>query len=448
MKTIIIGAGEVGFHIAERLGREGHDIVIIERDRAARERAAERLDVMTVEGNGSSPKALEEAGVREADLIIAVADIDEVNISACVLAKEYGVARRIARVRDPDFSENPFVDHGRRLGIDLLINPNIVVADEILTLIKTPAAAEVGKFAEGRVLMLGLQIAEGAPIVDRPLRALRAFHTTTPFLIVAIYRQGKLLIPDGQTAVEAGDHLYFISRRESINPILTLLGKRESIVERVFLIGGGRVGLRIAQQLEGEHFQTRLMERSPERCDELSRLLSRTLILKGDGTDMRSLIEEGIADADAVAAVTDDEGTNILAALLAKEHGAKKAVALIKRPHLLHLLPLLGIDAAVSPRICTANVILKYVRKGRVVSIFEIPESEDAETLEMVVPAGSRAAGKPIREAGLPPGVIIGAVVHRDEIIIPKGATILHPDDRVVVFALSPAIAQLERLFA
>ena len=448
MKTIVIGAGEVGFHIAELLSREGHDIVIIERDPATRERVQERLDVMTVEGNGSSPKALEEAGIRDADLIIAVADIDEVNISACILAKEYAVPRRIARVRDPDFSENPFLDHGRRLGIDLLINPNIVVADEIVTLIKTPAAAEVGKFAEGRVLMLGLQIGEGAPIADRELRALRAFHTTTPFLIVALYRHGKLLIPDGRTIVEAGDHLYFISKRESINAILTLLGKKESIVERVFLIGGGRAGLRVAQQLEREHFHTKLIERNPDRCDELSRLLSRTLVLKGDGTDIRSLIEEGIADADAVAAVTDDEATNILAALLAKEQGAKKAIALIKRQHLLHLLPHLGIDAAVSPRICTANVILKYVRKGRVVSIFEMPESEDAETMEMVVPPESRVAGKPIRDAGLPSGAIIGAVVHRDEIIIPKGDSVLNAGDLVVVFALPAAIAELERLFA
>jgi trk system potassium uptake protein TrkA len=448
MKTIVIGAGEVGFHIAERLSREGHDIVIIERDPATRERVQERLDVMTVEGNGSSPKALEEAGIRNADLIIAVADIDEVNISACILAKEYGVPRRIARVRDPDFSENPFLDHGRRLGIDLLINPNITVADEIVTLIKTPAAAEVGRFAEGRVLMLGLQIGEDAPIVDRELRTLRAFHTTTPFLIVALYRHGKLLIPDGRTIVEAGDHLYFISKRESINAILTLLGKKESIVERVFLIGGGRIGFRVAQLLEKEHFSVKLMERRPERCEELSRLLERTLILCGDGTDVRALLDEGISEMDAIAAVTDDEGTNILAPLLAKEHGAKKAIALIKRPHLLHLLSHLGIDAAVSPRICTANVILKYVRKGRVVSIFEMPEGGDAETLEMVISAGSRVAGKPIRDAGLPSGAIIGAVVHRDEIIIPKGDTLFHADDRVVVFALPDAIAELERLFA
>ncbi|HSB82485.1 MAG TPA: Trk system potassium transporter TrkA [Candidatus Methylomirabilis sp.] len=447
MRTIIIGAGEVGFHIAERLSREGHDVVIVEQDSAVRQRVQEELDVMAVEGSGSSPRILEQAGIREADLIIAVADIDEVNVTACLLAKEYGVPKRIARVRDPDFSESPFLEQGRRLGVDLLINPTIVVAEEILDLIKTPAAAEVGKFADGKVVMLGLQIGAAAPILERPLKALRAFHATTPFLVVAIQRQNRILLPDGATTVEEGDHLYFVSKRECLNDILTLLGKKESIIERVLVIGGGRLGTRVAQRLEQDRYKVKLLERSQVRCEELSRLLEHTLVLHGDGTDVQTLLEEGIADTDAVVSVTDDEAINILAALLAKEQGAKKVMARIKRPHLLHLLPHLGIDAAISPRILTANVILKYIRRGRVLSIFEIPES-DAETLEMVVAPHARISGKPIRDAGLPLGAIIGAVVHHDEILIPKGETVLHPEDRVILFALPKAIPDVERLFA
>jgi trk system potassium uptake protein TrkA len=447
MKAIIIGAGEVGYHIAERLSREGHDIVVIERDPATRQRVQEELDVMSLEGSGSSPRVLEEAGVREAELIIAVADIDEINIAACVLAKAYGVQRAIARVRDPDLSENPFLEHGKRLGIDLLINPNVVVAEELVTLIKTPAAAEVGKFADGKVLMLGLQLSGQAPLVGRPLKSLRAFHSTTPFIVVGIYRQGELLIPDGSTVVEDGDHLFFVSKRESVNSILTLMGKKEHIVHRVLLIGGGRVGLRVAQLLEHEHLSVKLMERNPARCEELSQHLERTLVLKGDGTDVRTLVEEGIGEMDAVVTMTDDEGANILAALLAKEYKAKKSIALIKRPYLIQLLPHLGIDAAVSPRISTAGVILKYVRKGRILSVFEIPES-DAETLEVAISPGSRVVGQRIRDLGLPEGAIIGAVVHRDEIIIPKGDTGLHAEDRVIVFALPVAIPALEQLFA
>jgi trk system potassium uptake protein len=447
MRTIVIGAGEVGYHIAERLSREGHNVVVIEQDSGTRARVQDELDVMTVEGSGSSPRVLEEAGVREAGLLIAVADIDEVNVVACLLAKEYGVATRIARVRDPDFSESEFLDRGKRLGIDLLINPNIVVAEEILDLIKTPAAAEVGKFAEGRVLMLGIQVPSGAPILDRPLHHLRSFHATTPFLIVAVLREGTFILPDGETVLREGDHIYFVSKRESVNPILTLLGKHESIVERVMVVGGGRMGLRIAQLLESERYAVKLIERRQERCEELSRLLTDTLILHGDGTDARTLVEEGIAEMDAVVAVTDDEATNILAALLAKEQGAKKVMALIKRPQLLHLLPHLGIDAAISPRTLAAGVILKYVRKGKVLSIFEMPES-DAETLEMVVAPRSRVAGKAIRDAGLPSGAIVGAVVHRGEIAIPRGDTVFRPDDHVVIFALPSAIPDLEKHFA
>jgi trk system potassium uptake protein TrkA len=447
MKTIIVGAGEVGYHIAERLSREGHDIVVIERDAAARQRVQEELDVLTIEGNGSSPRVLEEAGIRDAEMLIAVADIDEVNIAACVLAKAYGVRQSIARVRAPDLSESPFLERGKRLGIDLLINPNVVVAEELVTLVKTPAAAEVGKFADGKVLMLGLQLSNQAPLVGRALKSLRAFHSTTPFTVVGISRRGKLLIPDGSTVVESEDHLFFVSKRESVNSILTLMGKKEHIVQRVLLVGGGRVGLRVAQLLEKEPLSVKLMERDPARCEELSQLLERTLVLRGDGTDVRVLVEEGIGEMDAVITMTDDEGTNILGALLAKEYHAKKVVALIKRPSLIQLLPHLGIDAAVSPRISTAGVILKYVRRGRILSVFEVPES-DAETLEFVVPPGSQVVGRPIRELGLPAGAIVGAVVHRGEIAIPKGDTVLHPEDQVVVFTLPGAIQALERLFA
>ena len=447
MKTIVIGAGEVGYHIADRLSREGHDVVVIEQNAAVRTWVQDQLDVMTIEGNGSSPRVLEEAGVRDADMLIAVADIDEVNVAACLLAKEYGVATRIARVRDPDFSESAFLGRGKRLGIDLLINPNIVVAEEILDLVKTTAAAEVGKFAEGKILMLGIQVPPKAPILDRPLRSLRSFHNAVPFLIVAVLRDDRLILPDGETVLREGDHIYLVSKRESVNAILTLLGKTESIVERVMVIGGGRMGLRVAQMLEAERFKVKLIEQRQDRCEELSELLKDTLILHGDGTDVRLLAEEGIADMDAVVTVTDDEATNILAALLAKEQGAKKVMALIKRPQLLHLLPHLGIDAAISPRTLTASVILKYVRKGKVLSIFEMPES-DAETLEMVVTPQSRVAGKAIRDAGLPSGAIIGAVVHQGEIVIPRGDTVFRPDDHVVIFAIPSVIPALEKYFA
>jgi trk system potassium uptake protein TrkA len=446
MRTVVIGAGEVGYHIAERLSREGQDVVVIEQNAQVCARVQEALDVMTVQGHGASPRVLEEAGIRDADMVIAVADIDEVNIAACLLAKEYGVPKRIARARNPEFSEHALLEHGKRLGIDLLINPNAVVAEEVLDLVKTSAAAEVGKFAGGKVLILGVQLGREAPILDRPLKTLRAFHSTTPFVVVAILREGRLLLPDGNTVLQGGDHIYLVAQRDSLNAILTLLGKKEDVAERVFVVGGGRIGARVAQLLEEAHLKVKLLERSPARCEELSRLLSRTIVLCGDGTDASMLLEEGISDMDAVVAVTDDEATNILAALVAKERGAKKVMALVKRPHLIQLLPHVGIDAGISPRILTANVILRFVRRGHVLSIFEIPQS-DAETLEMMVVPEAPVAGKRVRDAGLPAGAIVAAIIHGGEIVIPRGDSTFHPDDRVVVFALPQAIPQVEHLF-
>ncbi len=447
MRTVVIGAGEVGYHIAELLSREGHDIVVVEQDPAVRVRVQDELDVMTVEGHGASPRVLEEAGIREAEMLIAVADIDEVNIAACLLAKEYGVPKRIARARNPEFSEHAFLDHGKRLGIDLLINPNVVVAEEVLDLVKMPAAAEVGKFAGGKVLMIGLDIGANAPILDRSLKTLKSFHAATPFVIVAVLRAGRLVLPDGNTVLHAGDHIYFVAQRDSINAVLTLLGKKEEVAERVFVVGGGRIGLRVAEVLEAAHLKVKILERSQVRCEELSRRLARTIVLHGDGTDVNTLLEEGIADMDAVVAVTDDEAANILAALLAKQRGAKKVMALVKRPHLIQLLPQVGIDAGISPRILTANVILRFVRRGHVLSIFEIPQS-DAETLEMMVDPGAPLAGKRVRDAGLPAGALIGAIVRGEEIVIPRGDSVFQAHDHVVVFALPAAIPAVERLFA
>jgi trk system potassium uptake protein TrkA len=305
----------------------------------------------------------------------------------------------------------------------------------------------VGKFAGGKVMMLGLQVPPRAPILERPLSSLRTVRATTPFLVVAILRDGRLIVPDGDTVLQAEDHLYFVSKRESVNAVLALLGNTEHLIERVLIVGGGRMILRVAQMLEADKYKVKLLECRGGRCQELARLLEHTLVLQGDGTDVQTLIEEGIAEMDAVVAVTDDEATNILAALVAKEQGAKKVMALIKRPHLLHLLPHLGIDAAISPRALTASEILKYVRKGRVLSIFEMPECE-AETLELIVAPSSRVAGKAIRDAGLPSGAIIGAVVHRNEIVIPRGDTVFRPEDHVVIFAAPKAIPPLEKLFA
>jgi trk system potassium uptake protein TrkA len=446
MRIIVIGAGEVGYHIAERLAHEPHEIVVIERSAEVCRRVEDDLGLRAIEADGSSPRALEEAGVRNAEMVIAVADVDEVNIVACAIAHQYGVRTKIARVRTIELSAHPILAGGKVLGIDLLINPNQVVADEIIRVIKTTGAAEVADFADGRVQLLGVKIGPRAPVVNRRLRDLRSVQASNPFLIVGIARGARLIVPTADTVVAADDHLYVVSRREFIPDILVLLGRALGATRRVFIIGGGRIGLQVAEMLEAEGLTVTVMERNRGRCEEMSKRLGRARVIHGDGTDVRRLMEEGISDVDAVVTITDDDPTNLLAALLGKRHGARKAIALFKRPDLIPLVESLGIDAGISPRLLTASVILKFVRRGRVVSVFELPESE-AETLEVVVLPGTPAAGRSLATLGLPAEALVGAIVRGEEVLVPDRDTALAVGDHVILLALPRAIPEIERLF-
>jgi trk system potassium uptake protein TrkA len=446
MRIIVIGAGEVGYHIAERLSHEAHEIVVIERSPDVVRRVRETLRIRAIEADGSSPRALETAGVRDAAMVIAVADVDEVNIVACAIAHQYGVATKIARVRDIELGEHPILAGGKVLGIDLLINPTQVVADEILRVIKTSGAAEVADFAEGRVQLLGLKLDARAPVVNRRLRDLRSVQTSAPFHVVGIARGEQLIVPTGDTTLAADDHVYLVSRREMIPDILVLMGRSYAATRRVIVIGGGRVGLQVTRALEGEGIAVTVIERSRARFEALARELTESRVLHGDGTDLKLLVDEGIASADAIATITDDDPTNLLAALLGKRHGAKKAVALFKRPDLIPLVGSLGIDAAISPRLLTASVILKYVRGGRVVSVFELPESQ-AETLEVVVQRETAAAGRSVRTLGLPPDALVGAIVRDDQVLTPDRDDVLAIGDHVILLALPRAIPAVEQVF-
>jgi trk system potassium uptake protein TrkA len=446
MRIIVIGAGEVGFHIAERLSQEAHEIVVIERNAEVVDRVRATLRVQAIQADGSSPRALEAAGVHDAAMVIAVADVDEVNIVACAIAHQYGVATKIARVRDIELGEHPILAGGKVLGIDLLINPTQVVADEILRVIKTTGAAEVADFAEGRVQLLGVKVGATAPLANRRLRDLRSLQASAAFHVVGIARGERLIVPTADTTLTPEDHVYVVGRRDVIPDILVLMGRTALTTRRVLIIGGGRVGLQVGRALVAEEVAVSVVERSRARCDELGHELAPARILHGDGTDVKLLVDEGIAAADAIAALTDDDPTNLLAALLGKRHGARKAVALFKRQDLIPLVGSLGVDAAISPRLLTASVILKYVRGGRVVSVFELPESQ-AETLEVLVQQGTPAAGRSVRALGLPDEALAGAIVRGDQVLPPDPDHVIEAGDHVILLALPRAIRAIERLF-
>ena len=276
MRIIVIGAGEVGYHIAARLSHEAHEIVVIERHPEVVRRVEETLRVRVIEADGSSPRALEEAGVRDAAMVIAVADVDEVNIVACAIAHQYGVATKIARVRDIELGEHPILAGGKVLGIDLLINPTQVVAGEILRVIKTTGAAEVADFADGRVQLLGVKVDAQAPVVNRRLRDLRSVQASAPFRVVGIARGESLIVPTEDTALAAEDHVYVVSRRDVIPDILVLMGRTAAATRQVFIIGGGRIGLEVARALEADEIAVTVLERNRSRYDELTRELARS----------------------------------------------------------------------------------------------------------------------------------------------------------------------------
>ncbi len=449
MRAVIVGAGEVGYHIASRLLREQHDVVMIDQAEELVEQVREDLDVMAYQGHGADPGVLEQAAIAHADMLIAVTSTDEVNLVACILARHYGVQTRIARINDPDFHTTALVDAGKHIGIDLMVNPSQAVAAEIGRLVRVPGADEAADFLEGRVKLLSIRVRPHAPIVNQRLRDIAARFAGSPSaLIAAIQREQETLIPNGNTRILPGDHLLIIGKDGALQANLHLLGLPIQQARTILIIGGGEVGLHVAHTLEKDeaHYSVKLLERNTERCKVLAEHLSRTLVQQGDPTDLTVLQGEGIAGVDAVIVVTDDEGTNMIAALLAKTHGAANVMALIKRPALVPLIGTLGIDAVISPRLITADAILRRLRRGQILSIFTSTSTE-AETLEMVAMPRAKIVGKPLHKLRMPAGVIIGAVAHGDQVMIPRGSTTIQAHDRVIVFALPHAVSQAAKLF-
>lgn len=446
MKIVVIGAGEVGYHLAARLSVEQHDVVVIERDSDLAARIQSHLDVLVVEGNGASLACLEKAGIQHADLLLAVTNLDEVNLIACLIASQFDVGLKVARVSNPEYYERRGVLAERKFGADLLINPEKECAREILKLFHRSAATDVAEFAGGRVVLLALPVGAGAPAAGRTLEEIGQTLKGRHFLTVAIDRAGETIIPQGSTRVEPGDTIYLVSEAQYLPEAYELLGLERQRIRRVMLLGGGRVGTHLAHMLEREGVQPTVIERSRERCVALAERLERGLVLHGDATDLDLLAQEGIAETGGLAAVTSEDETNLLASLLAKHLGARKVIALLKRAEYIPLVTRIGIDAAVSPRLSTANRILQHVRGGRIVSM-AVMERNQAEAMEFEVVEGSDVEGRRVTEIPLPRGSILGSIQRGEEVIIPRGDTRIERGDRVMVFALPAAIDETTELF-
>lgn len=446
MRIIVVGAGEVGSHLSESLSLEGHEVVLIDRSAERLRRLEKKLDVLTIAGNGASAHILEQGGITQTDLFIAVTDIDEVNLVASILAREYDVKHRVARVRNEEFLSPGSPLNERQLGLDLLINPDRVMAEEILRLVDLSEAFEFIEFAGGQVVLLGYRIKGTNPICGLTLEELGDIRGIYNFVIVSILRTNQALIPRGSDIIEPGDSIYLTARRSEIPAVEYLLNLSSKAPKRVFIIGGGRVGFMVAQQMEKRRVDVRLVEKDPDRCQKLSEVLDKTIILNLDGLESRELLEEGIDRADLVIAVTGDDDVNILASLLAKHHGTAKCITRIDRPDFIPLLEKLGIDMALSPRLLAAGTILKFVRRGSILAVADLLGT-DAEVLEMMVPDTPSFQQRPIKDLGFPHGAIMGAVVRNGQVLIPTGDTVLEARDDVVIFSLRDAIRDVERFF-
>lgn len=446
MRIIIVGAGQVGFHICERFSREGQDVVLIDTDEKKLQRIARDLNIMTIHGSGASARILAEAGIAKADLFIAVTDSDEVNLIACIMSRQYDVKTRIARVRNEDFLEEAMFLDKKTLDIDLIISPDLAMTDEIVSLCHISAAFDMAKFADGRLMLLGYAIRGDNPRVGMSLTKLQQVHGSHHFIMTAIIRGNDTIIPRGSDIIQAGDKIYIMVRREDIFRVEKFFHLSSHTPHKVFIIGGGRIGYAVARELEDLNIEVFLVEMNRRRCDFLSENLGKTVVLNIDGLDAHDMLDEGIDQADLVISLTGDDSNNILSSLLAKHHGAKKCITKITRHDFVPLLGHLSIDTALSSRQVAASMILRYIRRGAVGIVATIMNS-DAEAMEIKVPTNRNFDNVALKDLDFPKGAIIGAIVRSRKVIIPSGNTRVQSGDNLVVFFTHNAVDMLEQYF-
>ncbi len=450
MKVIICGAGQVGWQIARHLSGENNDVTVVDNNPELVRRATDTLDVQGIAGFASYPDILDRAGARDADMIIAATHSDEVNMVTCQVAHSvFAVQRKIARLRAQSYLDAIYSDLYRRdhLPIDVVISPEKEVADAALQRLAAPAAFDTESFLEGKAQLLGILIDEDCPVINTPLRQLTDLFSTLRAIVVGIRRDGGLFVPSSGDQIFAGDECYIFTHTEDMTRTLEIFGKTQSKQERIVIIGGGNVGLAVAQALESrtERVRVKMIERSRICAERAADALDRTIVLNGDGLDSGLLEEANIATADAVLAVTDDDKTNLLASVRAKELGCPMAITLINDPTLVPLMTPLNIDAYINPRATTVSSILRHIRHGRVRGVYSIGDAE-AEVIEAQVLGTSPMAGQKIKDVDFPEGTLIGALMKQGKVVKPTSETRIEEGDVIAIFAMSEDVPEVERL--
>ena len=431
MRIVIVGAGKLGYSIAELLANEEFDVVLVDQDETRLEAAKNTLDVLTVTANGASPITMNDPDIRSADILIAVTAGDEVNMVACILAKKHGITHTVARIRDMQFLSEAKEYLKENFDIDLMLNPELITAREVYRILMTPAALDVEDFASGKVRLFETKVTRHSPLANIPLKDLEM-----PKAILAgmIFRDHRMIIPHGDDCLLPHDNAYFIGDPKEIEKFSETFVQRDARkLEHVMIIGAGRTGRFLAKMLDEAGVAVKIIDTNRERSRLAAEALENGLAICGDGTDIDLLMEEGVADADAVVCLTEDDKLNLMLALLAKHLGAKKTVVRVARGEYVDLMEKVGVDIVLPTRLLSASEVLAFARRGGVVSV-SLLEGAKAEAVEVIVQEGAPVAGIPLMDARLPRECLVCAYVRGDEAVIPNGTSVLLPGDRTILF--------------
>ncbi len=450
MKVIICGAGQVGWQIARHLSNEQNDVTVVDNNPDLVARATDTLDVQGIAGFASYPDVLDRAGASDADMIIAATYSDEVNMVICQVAHSvFSVPRKIARLRSQSYLTAIYSDLYRRdhMPIDVVISPEREVAEAVLQRLSAPAAFDTESFLDGKSRLLGIKIEEDCPVVNTPLRQLTDLFSTLSAIVVGIRRDKVLFAPEAGDQVFVGDEIYIFTDTSDVNRTMEVFGKANEKQSRIVIVGGGNIGLSVAKTLESrsDRLRAKVIEKDRDQAEFAADTLERTIVLHGDGLSIELLNEAGIQNADAILAVTDDDKTNILAAVRAKTESCPMAICLVNDPSLVPLMNPMGIDAYINPRATTVSSILRHIRHGKVRGVYSIGDAE-AEVIEAQVLSTSPIAGQRIRDVDFPEGVLVGAVMKDGKTVRPSGGLRIDEGDVIALFSMAKDVPEVERL--
>lgn len=441
MKVIIVGVGKLGYKLADSLINTGISVTLVDDDADEIERINNHLDVLTVNANGLEVEVLKSLKIASYDLLIASTDSDETNSIICIMAKKLGCKKTVARIRNPEYMKQ-IGFFKKEIGIDHIVNPDLATANEITRYLMKSYTFYSGEYAKGKVQMIDININLISTLIGKKIRDL---DLTDGLLIVAIMRNGNVIIPDGSVELLKDDIIYFMGESHSIE---SLVGKfhlkiTNQAIKRAMILGGGNIAFYLARQLSSLNINVVIIEQDRDRCKYLSDKLDNVMIIHGDGTDINLLEEENLSSMNAFVGLTGYDEHNILMSIMAKQAGVDKAIAKISRQSYVNLIDKLDVDVAFNPTNITASDILKFIRGGKVVSVSLLLGGQ-AEVTELIVGENLPIVGKQISQLGLPKGIIIGAIVQGNDVIIPNGSTIIHGNDRLIIFCLEPNVPSLD----